>query len=212
MNTTLHGKRLATIMNEKLVAIIRVSDPSDIKGIVDCLVTAGIRAIEVTSNTPGYAAELPKLKEQFPQAMFGAGTITNCQVAAEALAAGAEFLVTPNTSKAVVEFAHRQQVPVMMGALTPTDVVTAVEAGADVIKLFPAEPAGIEYFQALAQGPFLDVPFFPVGGIGEHNIADWMSAGATGVGVGGSLFQPVHNDEQRQQLIARCKALLNGLC
>ncbi|GGA79364.1 2-dehydro-3-deoxy-phosphogluconate aldolase [Neiella marina] len=211
MSDTLRATRLATIMNEKLVAIIRVTDPNDIKGIVDCLVAAGIKAIEVTSNTPGYANELPKLKQQFPQAMFGAGTITNCQIAAEAVAAGAEFLVTPNTSEAVVEFAHRQQVPVMMGAFTPTDVVSAVEAGADVIKLFPAEPAGIEYFQALAKGPFLDVPIFPVGGIGEHNIAEWMSAGATGVGVGGSLFQPVHNDEQRQQLIVRCEALLKGL-
>lgn len=204
-------ERLNRLIEQKLVMIIRVKDPEEILPIVDYLVEAGVSAVEVTSNTPKYEQYIPKIKKQYPSLLVGAGTITNTELAKQAIDAGAEFLVTPNTSESVVEFAHDNQVPVVMGVLTPTDIVAAKEANADIIKLFPAEPLGPEYLKALAKGPFLDLPFFPVGGLDEKNTPLYLQAGAAGVGIGGSLASPVNSDEERAEVIERIKVLLSHL-
>lgn len=196
-------------MNEKLVVIIRVQNPDDIMAIVDYLQEAGVKAVEITSNTPRYDEYLQKVKACYPSLLVGAGTITSPEIAKQAIEAGAEFLVTPNTNAEVVQCAHQHDVPVMMGALTPTDVVTAINAQADVIKIFPAEPLGSEYLASLAKGPFLDTPFFPVGGVNENNAKTYMSAGAKGLGIGGSLAAPVKSQEHRAELISKVKHVLS---
>ncbi|WP_440875953.1 bifunctional 4-hydroxy-2-oxoglutarate aldolase/2-dehydro-3-deoxy-phosphogluconate aldolase [Thalassotalea sp. PLHSN55] len=204
-------QRLTRLLAEKLIVIIRVENPEDILAIVQCLHDAGVNAVEVTSNTPNYDVYLPKIKQVFPQMMIGAGTITHGHLAQQAIAAGAEFLVTPNAKADVVKVAHQHDVPVVMGAYTPTDIVDAVDYGADIVKLFPAQPIGPEYLAALAKGPFLDVPFFPVGGIDEDNALAYFHAGAKGIGVGGSLAQPVYSDEQKQALTQRVACLVKQI-
>lgn len=200
-----------TLLAEKLVVIIRVENPEEIPAIVGCLVEGGARAIEITSNTPGYADAVSGLRKDYPELLIGAGTITSPGLAEEAIAAGAQFLVTPNTRPEVVVTAHQHDVPVIMGAMTPTDVVVATEAAADVVKLFPAGALGTDYLKSLARGPFLDTVFFAVGGVDEHNLGQWMSSGAAGVGIGGSLAAPVRNSEEAVRLTGRIRQIVEQL-
>lgn len=188
------------LLRDKLVVIIRVTDPSDIPDIVECLQSAGVRAIEITSNTPHYLEAIKQQRARYPNILIGAGTVTNTDITKEAIEAGAQFLVTPNTSAQVVKCAHSFNVPVIIGALTPTDVVTAMEAKADIIKLFPASAMGTDYLKDLAKGPFLDTVFFPVGGIDETNFEQWMLSGAKGIGIGGALASPVRNKKEAAAL------------
>jgi 2-dehydro-3-deoxyphosphogluconate aldolase/(4S)-4-hydroxy-2-oxoglutarate aldolase len=202
---------LEILLTERVVVIIRVADASAIPDIVDCLEDGGIRVIEITSNTPGGLQAVSDLRRERPHLLVGAGTITSVRLANQAIECGAQFLVTPNTNTAVVKAAHEQGVPVVMGAMTPTEVMTASEAGADIIKLFPADSLGPGYLKALAGGPFLDTLFFAVGGVDEHNAREWMKAGVAGVGVGGKLARPVANANEAQQLTGRIRLLLDAV-
>lgn len=199
------------LLEERVVVIIRVTDPDEIPPIVVCLVEGGIKAIEITSNTPGCMQAVTRLRADYPELLIGAGTITSAKLAEEAMAAGAQFLVTPNTREEVVTCAHAHDVPVIMGAMTPSEVVEATEAGADIIKLFPAGALGPQYLAALAKGPFLDAVFFAVGGVDENNIDEWLDNGAAGVGIGGSLAAPVPTEADAACLVKRIKVLTSKL-
>jgi len=167
--------------------------------LINCLVNAGINALEITSNTPGFEQEIAKARAAYKNTLIGAGTIINTALAQQAIDAGAQFIVTPNTNQAVVELAHRHGLPVLMGALTPTDVANAIEHNADIIKVFPAGSMGINYFKALT-GPFSDVPLMPVGGINLDNLAHWFAAGACAVAVSSDFSKPVNNEQQYDTL------------
>lgn len=195
------------LLEERVVVIIRVTDSVDIPPIVNCLVDGGIRAIEITSNTPDCMSAVAQLRRDYPELLVGAGTITSPELAEEAIAAGAQFLVTPNTRADIVTCAHQHGVPVLMGAMTPSEVVEATEANADIVKLFPAGALGSAYLKALARGPFLDTTFFAVGGIDEHNLEEWMNSGAAGVGIGGSLATPVRTDAEAELLTRRIRRI-----
>ncbi len=177
---------IGTILQEKIVAIIRLKEQSEVSKVLKSLISGGIRVLEITSNTPGFLEEIGKARMLHPTVLIGAGTVTNAAIAEEAIKAGAQFLVTPNTNIAVIRLAHKQEIPVLMGAFTPTEVCLAVENGADIVKLFPATSLGIDYFKAIRE-PLNKVNFFVVGGIGLNNVQEWMDAGACGVGLGGVL-------------------------
>ncbi|WP_055015030.1 bifunctional 4-hydroxy-2-oxoglutarate aldolase/2-dehydro-3-deoxy-phosphogluconate aldolase [Pseudoalteromonas sp. P1-13-1a] len=187
------------IRQDKLVAIIRLKQQSDVATLINCLVNAGINALEITSNTPGFEQEITKARAAYKNTLIGAGTIINTALAQQAIDAGAQFLVTPNTNQAVVELAHRHGLPVLMGALTPTDVANAIDYGADIIKVFPAGSMGVNYFKALT-GPFSDVPLMPVGGINLDNLTDWFEAGACAVAVSSDFSKPINNNHQYDTL------------
>lgn len=187
------------IRQDKLVAIIRLKQQSDVAPLINCLVNAGINALEITSNTPGFEQEITKARAAYKNTLIGAGTIINTALAQQAIDAGAQFLVTPNTNQAVVELAHRHGLPVLMGALTPTDVANAIDYGADIIKVFPAGSMGVNYFKALT-GPFSDVPLMPVGGINLDNLTDWFEAGACAVAVSSDFSKPINNNHQYDTL------------
>lgn len=202
---------LDQLLKSRLVVIIRVEDPDDIAPIADCLVEGGVRVLEITSNTPGWEDAVGRVQRDHPDLLVGAGTITSVELAKQAIVAGARFLVTPNTRPDVVELAHRHELPVVMGAMTPTEVAEATEANADVVKLFPAGSLGVDYLKSLARGPFLDTVFFAVGGVDEHNISDWMENGAAGVGIGGSLANPVPTRADAERLVARIEQITRYL-
>ncbi len=179
-------KIIQQIVEAKIIAIIRVAQQSKVAGIIENVVEAGIRVLEITSNTPDYCNEMKSAKKKFPNAIVGAGTILNGRLAREAIDHGAEFLVTPNVNQDVIRLAHESDIPVLMGVMTSSEIAAALEYGADFLKLFPASTLGPEYLKAV-RGPFNDAKFFAVGGVSVSNASTWIEAGACGIGVGGSL-------------------------
>ncbi len=213
MNNTQHAPNreqiTQSLLAARIVAIIRLKEQSQVGPVVRCLVQGGITALEVTSNTPGFCEEITQARKNYPDVFVGAGTVTSANLAQQAIDAGAQFLVTPNTSKDVVDIAHKNNIPVLMGALTPTEIVNAIEFGADVVKLFPAGNLGIGYFKGI-QGPFKGTPFMAVGGINIDNIKEWFDAGAVGAGLGSNLAYAVHTQEEEQGLIQLAKDFLKA--
>lgn len=213
MEQNLNKKRIDIVnkvIESQLVAIIRLALQSEIELVIECLVEGGVTALEITANTPGYCQEIKKARAKYPNVLVGAGTVINTQRAILAIEAGAQFLVTPNTEETVVKLAHTNGIPVLMGALTPTDIAQALSYNADLIKVFPAGSLGVDYFKDL-QGPFSDTPLMPVGGVNIDNIEDWFSAGAIGVGVGNDLTRAVKTPEQQNKLITLVQAYLAKL-
>lgn len=199
------------IRAEKIIPIIRLQHRNAVQKTVDALVAGGMVVLEITTNTPGFCEEIKKVREKYPHVLIGAGTVITANLAKKAVANGAQFLVTPNTSKEVVDVGKSNKVPVLMGAMTPTEVTNALAYGADIIKLFPAMALGISYFESL-KGPFDTVPFFAVGGINESNINDWFKAGIDGVGLGSGLVKStVSTDSDFKKITATAKKFKNIL-
>ena len=178
---------------------------------IDVIVSGGIAILEITTNTPGFAEEIKRARHRHPGALIGAGTVINVDLAKQAIAHGAQFLVTPNTNREVAEICKTNGVPLVMGAMTPTEVADALAFGADIVKLFPAGELGITYFKSL-KGPFDTVPFFAVGGIDEDNISDWFKAGVDGVGLGSCLVNGnAETDSDFNGIAIMAKKLINSL-
>ena len=203
-------KILTQILKERLVAIIRLPHSKNIEQVVKALVSGGVKVLEITSNTPGYLDGIKETRNNHPNTIVGAGTVTTIEIAQKAIASGAQFLVTPNTNIAVIQLAHEHDIPVLMGAMTPTEINEAVEAGADIIKLFPAEPLGLNYFKTI-KGPFKTVNFFAVGGINTNNAQEWLNAGALGVGVGGSLAKPIKSKTDFEETVTKANQFIKLL-
>lgn len=195
---------LNIILKEKLVAIIRLKKQSEVAQVLKALVEGGIKVIEITTNTPGFLDEIESARKLYPNALIGAGTVTSPKLAIDSISAGSQFLVTPNTDPEIVKTAHANKVPVLMGALTPTEISLAEEAGADVVKLFPSGDLGLGYFKSV-KGPFSNVKFFAVGGINLANAQEWLDAGVLGLGLGGSLAKPIKSSEEYEETVQRAK-------
>ncbi len=149
---------------------------------------AGLSAIELTMNTPDAEKTVYRLKDEVPTGKWlGMGTIRNLDEAKRAKDAGAMFFVTPNLDRSVIRFAVENNIPIISGALTPTEIYTAWSDGADMVKVFPCNAFGPGYFKDL-QGPFDDIPLVAVGGVNEKNLMDYFAAGAVAVGVSSALF------------------------
>lgn len=174
---------VAKINKEKLVAIVRTKSQEDVAAVLKTIITAGVKVLEITSNTAGYLEEISKARLKYPDVLVGAGTVINSDIAKKAIDSGAQFLVTPNTDVNVIKTAHEHDIPVLMGALTPSEVCMAKEHGADIVKLFPAGNMGISYFKSL-KGPLDQFEYYAVGGIKTDNVLDWLNAGASGIGYG----------------------------
>lgn len=150
---------------------------------------AGLTAIEVTMNTPGAAAMIREFRPAVPSGRWlGMGTIRNLDEAKAAVDAGAMFLVTPNCDPRVIEYAVGEELPVVAGALTPTEVYTAWSAGAAMVKVFPCGALGGPQYIRDLRGPFEQIPLAAVGGVTLQNLPDYFAAGANAVGVATSLF------------------------
>jgi 2-dehydro-3-deoxyphosphogluconate aldolase / (4S)-4-hydroxy-2-oxoglutarate aldolase len=168
-----------------VVAILR-RPRVDIKVCAGALIEAGVRFIEVTIDSPAAVPFLESSAKNSKGVIFGAGTVTAPELAEKAIRAGARFLVTPNFNPEVIRVARSKQIPIFSGAMTPTEIFAAYEAGAEVIKVFPAATLGSAYFREL-RGPFPEIPLMATGGITVENAPDFFAAGATALGVGGSL-------------------------
>ncbi|HZF65190.1 MAG TPA: bifunctional 4-hydroxy-2-oxoglutarate aldolase/2-dehydro-3-deoxy-phosphogluconate aldolase [Chitinophagaceae bacterium] len=186
---------LQSIMQHKIVAIIRGADPEALPSIVEALQAGGIKAVEITLNSPKAIFLINKITQEYGNSMFvGAGTVLNVRAATEAIEAGARFIISPSVDLDTIRYCKEQQIACMPGAYTPTEIVTAFNAGADLIKIFPAPSP--EYIKDL-RGPLSHIPMMPTGGVTLQNIVAYAKAGAVAFGIGSALVntnQPVTAD------------------
>lgn len=202
---------LDKILTSGLVAVVRAQDAVEAAKISRACLAGGISAIEITFTVPRAHQLLGQLKSELGPdgVLLGAGTVLDPETARIAILEGADFLVSPAFNPETQRLANRYRVLCMQGALSPREVVEALEAGSDVIKLFPGEAHGPAYLKAL-RGPFPQALFMPTGGVNESNLADWVAAGAVALGVGGQLTR-LSGQEDHVVISHRAKALVAAL-
>jgi 2-dehydro-3-deoxyphosphogluconate aldolase/(4S)-4-hydroxy-2-oxoglutarate aldolase len=172
-----------------IVPVIRAASAEEARFAAESIAQGGIAIAEITMTVPGAVEVIFELARTMPEVLVGAGTVLNPEAAKRCLDAGAKFLVSPGLNVKTIQLANKENVPIMAGALTPTEVITAWEAGADYVKVFPcAQMGGASYIRAL-KGPLPDVPMVPTGGVNLDTAADFISAGSAALGVGGELLQ-----------------------
>ena len=207
---------LNSIIDIGVVPIVRTATTEAAIKSVEAIYRGGIRAAEITMTVPGAVKALEKLADQFgDRIMLGAGTVLDPETARICMLAGAQFFVTPNLRIATIEMVHRYSKVILPGALTPTEVLTAWEAGADAVKIFPCgNVGGPKYIKAL-KGPLPQIDMVPTGGVNLETTADFLRAGACAVAVGGELVDAktvqegrfeVFEDRARQYLAEVKKA------
>ena len=180
---------LHRVLDRGLVAIIRAPSSEQLVGVARALYEGGIDVIEVTFTVPGVLEILADVRKDLgDRVLLGAGTVLDPETARSAILAGAEFVVAPTVSTDVIRLCHRYDKLVMPGAFTPTEVLTAWEAGADIVKVFPADVGGPAYLKAL-HGPLPQVRLMPTGGVNLETLRDFVKAGASAVGLGSSLVE-----------------------
>ena len=184
-----HQNHLARVFRSVIVAVIRAQSGEQLVDVAQALLAGGVEVMEVTFTVPGAAQVIQRVAERLgDKILLGAGTVLDAETARIALLAGAEFIVSPSTNAEVIRVCRRYGKLAMPGALTPTEVVTAYEAGADIVKIFPCDLGGPGYLKAL-HGPLPHIPLMPTGGITLDNAAEYLRAGACALGVGGSLVE-----------------------
>jgi 2-dehydro-3-deoxyphosphogluconate aldolase/(4S)-4-hydroxy-2-oxoglutarate aldolase len=184
-----------------IVAVIRLRDPGKLRAVVDAIVAGGVQALEVTMTVPG-AVELirglaPTLPEGF---LLGAGTVIDAATAHAVIDAGAQFVISPVFRRAVIDACHQRGVPAVPGCFTPTEILEAHDAGADIVKVFPATTLGPQYIKDV-RAPLPQVRLMPTGGVTPDNAGDWIRAGAVAVAAGSSLLDSAAIESGRFEVI-----------
>ncbi|HMD96993.1 MAG TPA: bifunctional 4-hydroxy-2-oxoglutarate aldolase/2-dehydro-3-deoxy-phosphogluconate aldolase [Terriglobia bacterium] len=194
---------LALIREVGLVPIVRAASEEDAFRAAEAIIEGGIGIAEITMTVPNAIRVMERVAERYgDKVLLGAGTILDPETCRAALLAGAQFIVTPSLDVRVIEVAKRYSKPVMPGALTPTEVVTAWQAGADLVKIFPCGPVGgPQYIKAL-RGPFPHIDFVPTGGVNLETTPEFIKAGAAAVAVGGELVDAKALKEGRLDVIS----------
>lgn len=179
---------LHQIINRKAVAVLRVQEVEKLSEIIHALSVGGVSVIELTMSIPDAIRVIEKVsKEIQDDVVLGVGTVLNAKVAEDAIKAGARFVVSPIFKKEIIEASHKYDVPVMPGAFTPTEIQLAYESGADIVKVFPAEVLGKEFFKSVL-APMPHLKLMPTGGVSLTNADEWLNAGACAVGLGSALL------------------------
>src|SRR5262245_19805363 len=181
---------LRQVLESGIVAVVRSPDSQQLVEVARALAEGGINVVEITMTVPDALDVVRQVRRALgDRLLLGAGTILDPETARAALLAGAEFRVAPTINLDVIRLCQRYDKLVMPGAFTPTEILTAWEAGADIVKVFPAEVVGPAFFKAL-RGPLLQVRLMPTGGVDLTTAADFLRAGACCLGVGGQLVEP----------------------
>jgi len=181
-------KVLSRIHESGLVAVVRANSAEQATNIADALAAGGVAAVEITFTVPGAADVIHALAEKHKSGdiMVGAGTVLDPETARTAILAGAHYIVSPYLNTATVTLCNRYKIACMPGAMTVKETAEAMEAGADVVKIFPGELFGPAIIKAF-KGPLPHAPLMPTGGVSLDNVAEWIQAGSLAVGVGGNL-------------------------
>lgn len=185
-----------------LVPVLRASSAQEAITIADAILAGGVNILEVTMTVPGAIRVIEQLANHHgDRLLLGAGTVLDAETARNCLLAGAQFIVSPALDLRTIELCRRYSVPIMPGALTPTEIVTAWQAGADVVKVFPCSAlGGAKYLKAL-QGPLPQIQLIPTGGVSLSTAEEFLAAGAFALGVGGDLVDAKAAREGRTGVI-----------
>jgi len=213
---------LAQITGIGLMPVVRTESAESAILAIEAIYRGGVRVAEITMTVPGAVRALERIADEFgDKIVLGAGTVLDPETARVCMLAGAEFLVTPSLKLATIEIAKRYSKVVCPGALTPTEVLTAWEAGADIVKIFPCgNVGGPKYIKAL-KGPFPQIEMIPTGGVNLETAGEFLKAGACAVAVGGELVdarlikerrydQMEERARQYLQAIAQARSEMNG--
>lgn len=194
---------LGRILEEGIVPVIRVSSASEAFEVAKAIHDGGISVIEVTMTVPGAMDVIKEVSQKFSkEVLLGAGTILDPETARAALLNGARFLVTPTLNLEVIKMSNRYSAVIIAGALTPTEILTAWEAGADLVKVFPiAQVGGPAYIRAI-QAPLPHIPLVPTGGVNLQNAGEFIKAGAAAIAAGGELVDKKAVAEKKFSVIA----------
>jgi len=199
-------EQLERIARCGVVAVMRAPSGEMLADVAEALLAGGVEAVEVTFTVPGAHRVIEQVADRLgDRVLLGAGTVLDPETARAALLAGAEFIVAPTVDTQVIELCRRYDKAVMPGALTPTEVLTAWQAGADVVKVFPSDLTGPKYLKAL-HGPLPQVRLMPTGGVNLDTAAEFLRCGAWALGIGGSLVEKdalARGDMARIESLAR---------
>ncbi|WHX51260.1 bifunctional 4-hydroxy-2-oxoglutarate aldolase/2-dehydro-3-deoxy-phosphogluconate aldolase [Paenibacillus woosongensis] len=196
------------LKQERIIAILRHVPDEQADGLIAALDRAGVVFVEATLNSDGALGMISRWREQYGDRMrIGAGTVLDVNMAKEAVSAGAEYLIAPNLDEAVVNYAREQSIDVYPGAMTPSEIVRAWSAGATAVKIFPMASMGLAYLREI-RAPLSHIPMIATGGVRLDNIHQFFQAGATAVGLGGSIVNMDLVKEGRFDEIERNAALL----
>ncbi|WP_459191253.1 bifunctional 4-hydroxy-2-oxoglutarate aldolase/2-dehydro-3-deoxy-phosphogluconate aldolase [Halosimplex sp. J119] len=185
---TKKGETLDRIIDSGVTAVLRGIDEDDIVTVAEAVHEGGVTAIEITADAKRCSEMIADVDRALEgtDAVIGAGTVMDAAAARNVIEAGAEFVLAPNLNEEVIDVCNREGVVAIPGVMTPTEAADAMEAGADILKMFPASTVGPGHIGAL-QGPLGDVPIMPTGGVSTDNVAEYFDAGAVAVGAGSAL-------------------------
>lgn len=179
---------LKVLQEHRAIAVIRTPQIELGRQMATAVTQGGLRIVEITWNTDGAASLIEQLRSKLPHCMIGTGTILDRTALFEAIAAGAQFAFSPHVNLPLIEAAVAAEVPIIPGALSPTEIVTAWQAGAPCVKIFPCQAVGYAAYIKALQGPLGHIPMIPTGGITIENAPEFIQAGAIAVGLAGDLF------------------------
>jgi len=182
--------QLRRVLDCGIVAVVRASQNDHLVEAAQALADGGVTVVEITMSVPNALDVLRQVRQALgDRVLLGAGTVLDAETARAVLLAGAEFIVAPTLNLDVIRLCRRYDKLVIPGAFTPTEILTAWEAGADIVKVFPAEVLGPAFFKAL-RGPLPQIRLMPTGGVDLTTAADFLKAGACCLGIGGQLVEP----------------------
>jgi 2-dehydro-3-deoxyphosphogluconate aldolase/(4S)-4-hydroxy-2-oxoglutarate aldolase len=183
-----HFEIMHRLRDLAIVPIVRTSSESTALSIVGSIILGGINCVEITMTVPNALRAIEKVADQYgDRVVIGAGTVLDPETARSCMLAGAQFFVTPSLNLRTIELARRYSLPIFPGALTPTEIVTAWEAGADAVKVFPCSAMGGAKYIKAVKAPFPQIDLIPTGGVNLDTCAEFLEAGSTAVGVGSEL-------------------------
>lgn len=178
---------LTRLQDLGLIPVLRAESIEQAMAVAAAIADGGVTTLEVTMTVPGAMQVMRRLAVERPDILVGAGTVLDPETARMCILEGAQFIVSPAVNLATIDMCHRYSVAVLPGALTPTEVVTAWQAGADVVKIFPASAMGGAKYLSALKGPLPQVEMVPTGGVSHATAADFLAAGAFALGVGSDL-------------------------
>jgi len=200
---------LNLLQQHRIIAVIRADNAVIAREIALAAAAGGIKLIEIAWNTDRAESLIPKLQQELPDCKIGAGTVLDIDSAERAIACGCSFLFTPHTNLDLISKGLENNVPVIAGALTPTEILTAWQAGAAAVKVFPIKVfGGVDYLKCL-QPILCDIPLIPTGGVTIQNAAQFLAAGAIAVGISSDLFSTeMIAEDDWTTIIARSQMLI----
>lgn len=200
------------IKNRSAIAVIRLSNPNDSLHVTEALLKGGVSSIEITLSTPNTFEVIDQIAKHFHNDAFvGIGSVTHSDQVKNAVNAGAKYVVSPIFKHELLETAKELNVLAMPGCFTPTEIQTAYEAGAEIIKVFPADRLGMSYFKSI-KAPLPHLNLVPTGGVSLTNAGEWIESGAFAVGLGGALIDKAAIEEKNFDVLTEnAKTLIRSI-